>query len=151
MIEKGKSAVDAVIAAYQGAIRNRFVKPRVLPGSKTWDSAVLFFQIPAKTGHSLRAVMEAAVAGFSKEWLKDTLNSKYPPFAMVVSESTRKRVARGFKPAERSTPEQLLKQARDIAATLTTTMGTKAWEMAQHWPPDEELRKLVQQALKESP
>jgi hypothetical protein len=149
MIEKENQIVESVIASYQQAIRNRFVKPRVAVGGKTWNNALAFFQLPQVTGHTLPDVMHAAVKGFSKEWLKETLNAKYPPFPMVVCESTRKRVARGFKPRARSTPEQLMKQAREIAATLATTMGTRALEMAQTWPNDAELRKLVQKFLKE--
>lgn len=149
MIDKSQRAVDTVIAAYQFAIRNRFVKPRVTPGSKTWNNAVLFFQLQTVTARSLGDIMHAAIKFYSKEWLQETLGAKYPPFSMVVSEAARKRVARGFKPRERSTPEQLQKQARDIAATLTTTMGAKALEVAQVYPDDPALRKLVQQYLKE--
>lgn len=146
--DKTPRIVESVISSYKHAIRNNFVKPRVVPGSKTEANVLAFFQLTHTLHRTLGEVMNAAVKLYSKEWLKETLKAKYPPLAMVVSEAARKRVARGFKPRERSTPEQLEKQAREVAATLTTTMGAKALEIAQTWPEDPELRKLVQEYLK---
>lgn len=149
MIDKGQHKVDTVIRAYRHAI-GKFRNVVVKPGAKTWDNAIAFFDMQTTLSRPLDEIMKSAVNLYSPEWLEQTFKTPYPPFPMVVSEAARKRVARGFKPRVKSTPEQLDKQAREIASTLSTTMGTKALEMAQTWPSDPDLRELVQKYLKEA-
>lgn len=148
MIDKGQSKVEAVLSSYRKAI-GRYIRPKYGPATKTWANLVAFFDMQYEIKRPLDELMKVAATLYSPDWLLEKFKTPYPPLPMVVSEAARKKVARAFKPRVKSTPEQLNKQAREIAATLSSTMGGRALEMAQTWPSDPDLRALVQKYLKE--
>lgn len=145
---KDHQIVLQVCQAYRTAIHNPFVRPFIKPEGKSWNNCLAFFALCKKLDRSLIEVMGVAVKKYGKEWLKMNLKKDFPPLPMVVCEANLKWLVREFKPRVKSTPEQLEKQAREIAATLTTTMGARAIDMTTHWPEDPVLREKVREFLR---
>lgn len=137
---------NLVVQAYQRAVGNTFIKPKIYP--KTLENSEAFFALEGKTGRSLAELMALAVKQYSKDWLEKNLHMKVVPFNMVISPANRKRLLNNLRPKQETTPEQFQKQAEDIAQTMRSTMGESALAMTEHWPPDPKLRKLVRALLK---
>lgn len=142
-----------VADAYRRAVGRKYGKPIRTPslktGSKTGNAAVKFLQLATELKKPLIDLMEVALGRYESSWCNDTFGRPFPPITVTISEKNQDRIRSNWKDRQAMTPEQLRRQARDIANTMKTVSGIEgALEILDGgWPEDESLRVEIRKFL----
>lgn len=145
----GDPAVEAVVNAYRDEIGKRFWRPKITTNLVAYCRE--FHRLAFLVHLSVRQLMAEACLMYGPEWCKETFNTPYPPFAVVIGEKCRKRLIRQHKPKVAQTAQAIETQGKEIAQNLVNLMGYDAalTIVQEGWPPDERQRAAAFLAIKE--